>query len=341
MYRALARARLRRLRDDAARRAARGRPAAVLRISRCSPPRRRVATTSTPSSPRRATRRSAVAREARTAVEVFPPVPAALARRAGLERGQVLVQSAERGALQRFLPHGARRSTPLPGRRVRWALDVDPAGLRIARAPANVAARARSQRCTRAAIIRSAVIRPARAQTLRITGAACAARSRVTDVEADTRSLPIADRIVAAEPAPSSTPVGCRSSLERPKQAQHGDYASNVALQLAQGAEAQSARARAGARRGAAAVAAGSRRPKSPAPDSSTSSWRPRRGRRSSRASSPKRDRLRPQRRAGGRARDGRVRFRQSDRAAARRPWPAGGAGRRDRQPARNGRARR
>src|SRR5512132_88693 len=37
-------------------------------------------------------------------VHVFPPVPPALARRIGLERGQVLVQSARRAALQSFLP---------------------------------------------------------------------------------------------------------------------------------------------------------------------------------------------------------------------------------------------
>ena len=61
-------------------------------------------------------------------VEVYPPVPAGLARRAGRERGQVLVQSADRGALQRFLPSWREAIEALPGRRVRWALDVDPAG---------------------------------------------------------------------------------------------------------------------------------------------------------------------------------------------------------------------
>ena len=61
-------------------------------------------------------------------VEVFPPVPAALARRAGFERGQVVAQSEDRGALQRFLPAWRSAIAALPGRRVRWALDVDPAG---------------------------------------------------------------------------------------------------------------------------------------------------------------------------------------------------------------------
>jgi primosomal protein N' (replication factor Y) len=66
--------------------------------------------------------------EAGGAVDVYPPVPAALARRAGLERGQVLAQSASRAALQRFLPRWRAAIEALPGRRVRWTLDVDPAG---------------------------------------------------------------------------------------------------------------------------------------------------------------------------------------------------------------------
>jgi primosomal protein N' (replication factor Y) len=45
-----------------------------------------------------------------------------------MERGQVLAQSAERGPLQRFLSDWREAIERLPGRRVRWALDVDPAG---------------------------------------------------------------------------------------------------------------------------------------------------------------------------------------------------------------------
>mgnify|MGYP001243264716 CR=1 FL=1 len=60
-------------------------------------------------------------------VEVFAPVPALLARRAGYERGQIVVQSERRGALQRFLPQWRAALADLPGRRTRWALDVDPA----------------------------------------------------------------------------------------------------------------------------------------------------------------------------------------------------------------------
>jgi primosomal protein N' (replication factor Y) (superfamily II helicase) len=57
---------------------------------------------------------------------VFPPVPATLARRAGMERGQVLAQSEDRRALQRFLPSWRHAIEALPGSRVRWAFDVDP-----------------------------------------------------------------------------------------------------------------------------------------------------------------------------------------------------------------------
>jgi primosomal protein N' (replication factor Y) len=61
-------------------------------------------------------------------VEIFPPVPALLARRAGFERGQVVVQSARRSELQHFLPLWRTALAELPGRRIRWVLDVDPAG---------------------------------------------------------------------------------------------------------------------------------------------------------------------------------------------------------------------
>jgi len=61
-------------------------------------------------------------------IEIFPPVPALLARRAGFERGQIVVQGARRTALQRFLPAWREAIVRQPGRRVRWALDVDPAG---------------------------------------------------------------------------------------------------------------------------------------------------------------------------------------------------------------------
>jgi primosomal protein N' (replication factor Y) len=58
--------------------------------------------------------------------DVYSPVAAALARRAGLERGQVLVQSAERAALQAFLPPWRAQLEGLRQRSVRWEVDVDP-----------------------------------------------------------------------------------------------------------------------------------------------------------------------------------------------------------------------
>ena len=70
----------------------------------------------------------ALTRTAHRAVEVFPPVPAALARRAGVERAQVVAQSDDRGALQRFLPLWRAAIATIPGHQVRWSLDVDPLG---------------------------------------------------------------------------------------------------------------------------------------------------------------------------------------------------------------------
>jgi primosomal protein N' (replication factor Y) len=66
------------------------------------------------------------AREARKGVSVFDPVPAALPRRKGLFQAQLLVQSASREALQRFLDGWVPRLEHLAARRVRWSLDVDP-----------------------------------------------------------------------------------------------------------------------------------------------------------------------------------------------------------------------
>ena len=55
------------------------------------------------------------------------PVDAAMARRAGRHHAHLLIESAERGVLQRFLQHWVPQLEALPAaRRVRWALDVDP-----------------------------------------------------------------------------------------------------------------------------------------------------------------------------------------------------------------------
>jgi primosomal protein N' (replication factor Y) len=63
-----------------------------------------------------------------SACEVFSPVPAALPRRAGLERAQVLAQSRDRRALQDFLPLWRDELERIEERSVRWSLDVDPIG---------------------------------------------------------------------------------------------------------------------------------------------------------------------------------------------------------------------
>ena len=59
-------------------------------------------------------------------VEVFDAVAAALERKAGFERAQLLVRSRSRRALQPFLHAWNRALSRAPLTRVRWALDVDP-----------------------------------------------------------------------------------------------------------------------------------------------------------------------------------------------------------------------
>lgn len=59
-------------------------------------------------------------------VNVYDPVPALMARLAGKERAQLLVESASRGALQKFLSAWMPALEAHKARNVRWALDVDP-----------------------------------------------------------------------------------------------------------------------------------------------------------------------------------------------------------------------
>jgi primosomal protein N' (replication factor Y) len=65
--------------------------------------------------------------EAHAAVQVFPPVPMSMARVANVERAQMLIESASRAGLQKFLAdfqnvlHNQR-----PRGLIRWAMDVDP-----------------------------------------------------------------------------------------------------------------------------------------------------------------------------------------------------------------------
>ncbi len=61
------------------------------------------------------------------AVRLLGPAPAAMARRADRHHAQLLLESADRGALHRLLDQWLPVIEALPeARRVRWALDVDP-----------------------------------------------------------------------------------------------------------------------------------------------------------------------------------------------------------------------
>jgi primosomal protein N' (replication factor Y) len=63
-------------------------------------------------------------------VRLLGPAPAAMARRAGRHHAQLLLESADRGALHRFLGQWIPHVDALPeARRVRWDLDVDPLDL--------------------------------------------------------------------------------------------------------------------------------------------------------------------------------------------------------------------
>ena len=59
-------------------------------------------------------------------IQVYDPVPALMARLAGKERAQLLVEARSRGALQKFLSAWMATLQVHKTRNVRWALDVDP-----------------------------------------------------------------------------------------------------------------------------------------------------------------------------------------------------------------------
>jgi len=59
-------------------------------------------------------------------ITVFDPAPMSLARLAGMERAQVLLQSRSRPRLQLFLHEWTAALYAMPTRHVRWHLDVDP-----------------------------------------------------------------------------------------------------------------------------------------------------------------------------------------------------------------------
>ena len=66
-------------------------------------------------------------RAAGRGIRLLGPAPAAMAKRAGRYHAQLLVESADRAALHRFLDAWLPALESLPSvRRVRWALDVDP-----------------------------------------------------------------------------------------------------------------------------------------------------------------------------------------------------------------------
>ncbi|HTQ75016.1 MAG TPA: primosomal protein N' [Burkholderiales bacterium] len=60
------------------------------------------------------------------AISVYDPVPMSLARLAGVERAQALVQSRSRPRLQAFLSEWSEILYRLPARGLRWHVDVDP-----------------------------------------------------------------------------------------------------------------------------------------------------------------------------------------------------------------------
>ncbi len=59
-------------------------------------------------------------------IELFDPVPATMARLAGRERAQLLLQHGSRPVLQQFLRLWMPQLASLADRQVRWSLDVDP-----------------------------------------------------------------------------------------------------------------------------------------------------------------------------------------------------------------------
>jgi primosomal protein N' (replication factor Y) len=59
-------------------------------------------------------------------VQIYEPVPAAMAKLAGRERAQLLVQSGSRRTLQDFLAAWQTELAQERASRARWSLDIDP-----------------------------------------------------------------------------------------------------------------------------------------------------------------------------------------------------------------------
>ena len=63
-------------------------------------------------------------------IDLHGPLPAPMPRRAGLQRAQLMLSSAQRRALHAALDAALPAIYALPAaRRVRWSLDVDPVDL--------------------------------------------------------------------------------------------------------------------------------------------------------------------------------------------------------------------
>ncbi|MDP2827328.1 MAG: primosomal protein N' [Sulfuricellaceae bacterium] len=67
-----------------------------------------------------------LAREIDAPVTIYDPVPASMARLAGRERAQLLLQAESRRALQGFLSHWNAALSALKAHQIRWSIDVDP-----------------------------------------------------------------------------------------------------------------------------------------------------------------------------------------------------------------------
>jgi primosomal protein N' (replication factor Y) len=62
----------------------------------------------------------------RASIELYDPVPMSLARLAGIERAQALLQSRSRPRLQAFLSEWSESLYRMRAQGVRWHIDVDP-----------------------------------------------------------------------------------------------------------------------------------------------------------------------------------------------------------------------
>ena len=71
-------------------------------------------------------RAAGIGRALSAEVTIYDPVPAAMARRAGRERAQLLAQAESRSLLQEFLTTWHAKLSAEPSSPARWSLDVDP-----------------------------------------------------------------------------------------------------------------------------------------------------------------------------------------------------------------------